>query len=581
MQTHHRRMLLLCALVSLLLGTVSTATPALVAQGTPAPEGTSPGTGPEGEGPWVVRAYYTDRGMVDALAAWLEPWEVHHDQGYLVVAVDRAGYERLQAVGFRLEIDQGLTDELQPREVLPGQESGIPGYPCYRTVEETYAAAQALATAYPHLATWSDIGDSWEKTEPGGHPGYDMRVLRLTHAAVPGPKPKLFLMASVHGREYAPAELATRFAEYLAHDYGLDADVTWLLDHHEIHLLLQANPDGRKHAETGVYWRKNTNQNYCFLDPGRRGADLNRNFEFAWGCCGGSSGGQCDETYRGPSPASEPETQAIQTYVRGQFPDQRDDDPNAPAPADATGVFLDIHSYSRLVLWPWGFTALPAPNGVALQTLGRKFAYWNGYRPEQAMSLYPTDGTTNDFAYGELGLAAYTFELGNSFFESCSAFENTLLPGNLPTLIYAAKVARTPYQTPAGPEALNVSVSPETAAPGEGVWLTATLDDTRYNNTNGTEPVQSVAMAEYYVDVPPWSTIPPPVAHSMEAVDGAFDQTVEGVEAAVNTSVLSPGRHILFVRGQDAAGNWGAFSAVFLEIAYPVRAYLPLALRSE
>ena len=45
--------------------------------------------------------------------------------------------------------------------------------------------------------------------------------------------------------------MATRFAEYLVNNYGADADATWILDHHEIHLMLQMNPDGRKKAETG------------------------------------------------------------------------------------------------------------------------------------------------------------------------------------------------------------------------------------------------------------------------------------------------------------------------------------------
>jgi len=99
----------------------------------------------------VVRAYFGNRQMVDELAAWLEPWEVHHDQGYLVVAVDRAAYNRMQAAGFRLEIDQRLTDELlAPRQMLPGQVSGIPGYPCYRTVEETFQTAQ---TSLPSIQT--------------------------------------------------------------------------------------------------------------------------------------------------------------------------------------------------------------------------------------------------------------------------------------------------------------------------------------------------------------------------------------------------------------------------------------------
>ena len=75
----------------------------------------------------------------------------------------------------------------------------------------------------------------------------------------------------------------------------------------------------------------------------------------------------------------------------------------APAPGDATGVYIDVHSYSELVLWPWGFTSTDAGNGAALQTLGRKLAFFNGYEPDQAIGLYPTDGTTIDFGYEPAG----------------------------------------------------------------------------------------------------------------------------------------------------------------------------------
>jgi len=75
--------------------------------------------------------------------------------------------------------------------------AGIAGYPCYRTVEETFSTAEAIVADHPQLATWIDIGDSWEKSAPGGKPGYDMMVLRLTNAAVSGPKPKLFIISSI------------------------------------------------------------------------------------------------------------------------------------------------------------------------------------------------------------------------------------------------------------------------------------------------------------------------------------------------------------------------------------------------
>jgi hypothetical protein len=329
---------------------------------------------------------------------------------------------------------------------------------------------------------------------------------------------------------------------------------------------LQANPDGRKQAESGLLWRKNTNQNYCSPTSNNRGADLNRNFQFQWGCCGGSSGSECSTTYRGASPASEPEVQAVQNYVTSQYPDLRDSPLSASAPLTTTGIFLDIHSFSELVLWPWGFTNTPTGNNTSLVTLGRKFAYFNDYYPQQAIGLYPTDGTTDDFAYGELGLPAYTFELGTTFFQSCSVFENTILPDNLSALIYAAKAVRAPYLEPAGPEALNLTLAVNPVATNSVTTLTVTLDDTRYNNQNGTEPSQNIAAAEYYLDVPPWVTTTVPVSLTMTAVDGTFDSPIEDATAAIDTTTLSEGRHTLFVRGQDTSENWGVFSAVFLHV---------------
>ncbi len=232
----------------------------------------------------VVRAYFTNREMVNELTAWTEPWEVNRDENYLVVEATPAEIERMEAAGFHVEVDEKLTTQYNtPNVMLPNQINGIPGFPCYRTVEETFATAETIAADYPNLATWIDVGDSWEKVTPGGNAGYDMMVLRLTNSAIPGPKPKLFIMTSVHAREYTPAELGTRYAEYLVANYGVDADVTWMLDYNEIHLMLQANPDGRKQAEGSAYWRNNTNENYCNPTSSSRGADLNRNYPFGWG----------------------------------------------------------------------------------------------------------------------------------------------------------------------------------------------------------------------------------------------------------------------------------------------------------
>jgi carboxypeptidase T len=518
---------------------------------------------PPGNGPWVVKASFQERGQVDRFAADYEPWDVRHDQGYILVDVDRAGWQRLLDLGFVVEIDAARTAELvKPRVALPGQGGeSIPGYPCYRTVEETFTSAQDIVTAYPNLASWIDIGDSWDKQSPNPAAGYDMMVLRLTNAATTGPKPKLISTSAIHAREYTTAELMTRFAEYLVTQYGTNPDVTWFLDHQEVHLILQANPDGRKKAEQGASWRKNTDTLWCGT-PSLQGIDLNRNYPFLWGCCGGSSGSGCSETYRGPSAGSESETWAVRDYLRANFPDYGDPWGGTPPPVDAAGIFLDIHSYGMRVMWPWGHTTQVAPNGIALQTLGRKYAYFNNHNPHQAIYLYTTDGTTRDFGYGDLGVATFTFELGTSFFQDCPTFENVILPTNLQSLLYAVRVVRAPYLLPAGPDALSVATIPSgNVNTGQPLVVNATINDTRYSNSNGTEPVQNIAAAEVYVDTPPWSPGAAPVA--MVPSDGTFNATIEPVTTTLSTAGWSLGRHTLFVR-------WGPVSAVFVDVVVPV-----------
>ncbi len=522
-----------------------------------------------GDGPWVVRIAYHSSEQVRSLAEWADVWEVDTEAGQVIIQVERADFDRLTAEGFKVWLDERHTAQLARLGIpLKGQFTGIPGFPCYRTVEETFAQAQEWVINYPNLATWTDVGDSWEKTQDP-QAGWDIYVLKLTQSAIPGPKPIFFANCSIHAREYTTAPLCMNFAEMLIEGYGVDADATWILDHHEVHLMPITNPDGRKMAETGLSWRKNTDNDFC-SNTNSRGVDLNRNFDFQWGCCGGSSGSECSTTFRGPSPASEPELQTLEAYLQSIFPDQRPDDLTTPAAADATGVAIDIHASGELVLWSWGFTSDTAPNGIALQTLGRKLAFYNGHTPQKGIELYVTDGTSKDFYYGTLGVAGLVYELGTQFFESCSYFENSILPGNLPSLLYAAKVARTPYLTPAGPETYGMAVPSQPSAPGDLVTVTATVDDSRYNNSNGTEPSQNIASAEVYVGLAPWET--GASALPMAASDGTFDATSEGVEATIDTSGLAPGRHILYVRGSDVAGNVGAVSAVFLDLIDPASA---------
>ncbi|HQP62400.1 MAG TPA: M14 family zinc carboxypeptidase, partial [Anaerolineaceae bacterium] len=276
----------------------------------------------------VARVDYGIRARLDALAPALDIWEVHAAEGWLLAQIPYSSVADLQAQGYTVAVDWEQTAALhQPNLPLAGQTQGIPSYPCYRTVEETYTALQTLATTYPGLVMLTDIGDSWDKVTAGGPAGYDILEITLTNGEIPGPKPVFFLMAEIHAREYVTAETATRLAEHLTANYGVDPDITWLLDYNEIHIVPMTNPDGRKFAEAGQSWRKNTdNDDGC---ASTYGTDLNRNHSFHWG---GASTNPCGETYQGPSAGSEPETQVIQNYVLGVLADRRGPGDTDPAP---------------------------------------------------------------------------------------------------------------------------------------------------------------------------------------------------------------------------------------------------------
>lgn len=192
------------------------------------------------------------------------------------------------------------------------------------------------------------------------------------------------------------------------------------------------------------------------------------------------------------------------------------------------------------------------------------------------MAAIHSSGTTDDWAYGELGVAAYTFEMGTTFFEGCSSFENSVLPDNAAALLYAFKAARRPYQTPSGPDSLSLSLSSRTIDAGGRVTLTAVADDTRYaSGGHGIEPAQRIVTARYTVDAPSWVT--GVISYSLSAADGAFDSPVESLRASVDTTGWAPGRHLLFVESRDADGNWGVPSTAFLQEGHHL--YLPLIAR--
>lgn len=504
---------------------------------------------PPDSGPWVVRAYFDSKAQLASVTRRTEPWEVHHDQGYALIEVaNRAEYSQLLADHFKVGIDAALTEFI--RNPSAGLRS-VPGFGCYRTVEETLGSIDQIVATHPTLASAIDIGDSWEKQRNGAN-GYDLKVLKLSNSAVAGPKPIAFMLGAIHAREYTTAETLMRFAERLLARYPVDADVRWMLDNYELQLLPQANPDGRKKAETGLLWRKNVNENYCGATSNARGADLNRNFPFEWGAHGGSSDNPCDDSFRGAAAVSEPETAAIVAYLQTLFPDQRPPDLISPAPADLAGVFLDVHSYGRQVMWPWGFEASVAPNGAAMRTLGRRLGWINGYRPQQGIELYVTDGGTRDFVYGELGVPALSFELGDSFFESCASFEANVLESNIAALSYLLRNTRRPYQDPAGPSLEQLASAPVEA--GEPIRLVGVANDAAFNQSNGSEAIQAVAGVDVYLARLPWAGPNNPDATAL-AADGSYDTATETLLAELASGDKAPGSYPVYLRARDGGGH--------------------------
>jgi carboxypeptidase T len=567
----HRRFTWLSALAAVLI-LASLAAPGSLAGATPAKIDEAA----------VVRLYYTDRAHLDAVAGELDIWEVHSDEGYVVAAVQPATYQWLQGLGYRLEIDAEKTALLGIQAPLDPRFYYFDDY--YSNSNGLYIVnfLQDTNTAYPNLTELYDIGNAWAADNGGYH--RDMWVLRITNEdPAYGPiedKPVFYLFANIHAREVATPELAIRYIKYLTSGYDsqggydVDPDVTWLVNHNVAYVLVTQNPDGRVMDEqsTSAMWRKNVDSDDGCGDPSSWGVDLNRNHSFMWGCCGGSSGSPCSETYRGPERDSEPETIAFQEHFASVVLDQNgpngDDEIPPAAPITTTGIFITLHSYSDLVLWPWGHTTSQAPNAAGLQTIGRKFAYYNNFTPQQAYQLYATDGTTDDWTYGKFGIASYTFEVGPSggscggFFPAYECMDGTagypqnFWAENKPAFLFAHKIARTPYITAYGPDTQDVAVAPDSVPQGTPVGLTANIADHRY----GADPLQPIFGAEYFLDAPGDDG----TGMAMSPSDGSWGGLSEDVEATVDTSALAPGKHSLRVHGLNDDGDWGPFTAVFV-----------------
>ncbi|MDQ3927829.1 MAG: hypothetical protein M3328_01650 [Chloroflexota bacterium] len=132
----------------------------------------------------------------------------------------------------------------QPTQAAPSSRSPDWDPACYRTNAQIETFLHGIATSYPQLATLTNTGSSWEE-----RPQW---LMQLGSDRLPGPKPTLFLTAMHHARDIAGPEVLLRLISYLTQNYGVDPDVTWLLDNRRLIFLPVINPDGYFR----VYWVK-------------------------------------------------------------------------------------------------------------------------------------------------------------------------------------------------------------------------------------------------------------------------------------------------------------------------------------
>ena len=324
----------------------------------------------------------------------------------------------------------------------------------------------------------------------------------------------MILTSGVHARKRAPPKLLAQVIELLVNGYNVDADITWVLQHTEIHAILYVNPDGRYMAEKypELSWRKNLNPGNARCGDTSYGVDINRNFDFKWGDQDGASDNPCDGDYHGKSRESEPETKALAEYAKSLFPvSQRKSNPEkqmtVPFGEQVTGMYIDIHSSGGYVYYPWGHKNSKSPDDEALQAIGRKVHHFNEYKlwaGSQPDFLYEASGDTSDYLYGVMGVASLGFEIGDDFQQKCNSFEKDVVPINLPPLLYLAKIAQRPYKEVKGPDIFDLDAR---YTHGEIQMSAHASDSMMVNDIQGFPDFrtgnQKITSVQVYLDVHP------------------------------------------------------------------------------
>jgi len=379
-------------------------------------------------------------------ATGADVFEVGHD--YVLVEATPAEARALKRLGLKLVRFRTQEEFLR---VFPAADSA------YHDYAEMVAELNQAAFDHPAIFSLFSLGTS--------HEGRTVWAGKISdNVGVDEAEPEVLLTHHQHAREHLTVEMALYTLKMLTDEYGVDPQITSLVDSREIWILFDLNPDGGEFdIATGSYasWRKNRQPN---AGTSAIGTDLNRNWGYSWGCCGGSSGTPSSSTYRGAAAFSAPETAVVRDFVNSRV----------VGGAQQITASIDFHSYGELLLWPFGYTFTDVPPDMtqddhdAYVAMGQAMAATNGYTAEQASELYITDGTIDDWTYGVHHIFTYTFEMypvtsGQGGFYPPDEVIPAQTARNRAAILYLLEQAACPYAV-IGKQALYCETLP--GAPG-------------------------------------------------------------------------------------------------------------------
>jgi len=259
----------------------------------------------------------------------------------------------------------------------------------YHNLSDIYAYYESLAKSYPSIATYiPSIGKSIESRDI---PAFTIGKSTATK--------KIYFQGGQHAREWINHATTAYIATQLVTLYSSNAVVKELVDNIQYVIVPVVNPDGYVFTwGSNRLWRKNRRLN----SGNSYGVDLNRNWNDHWGGAGSSSSPSSD-TYHGASAFSEPETKAVSAFILSKGP---------------FALAVDYHSYSQLILRPYGWTTARPTNDATAKLVGdgiRDAIYGSHkvrYTSEASWELYATTGTASDWFFGPGKVPlSYTIEL--------------------------------------------------------------------------------------------------------------------------------------------------------------------------